>query len=133
LLQLSCNRGRIVPPAILRKAYLIFAVAEPGLTTAIPVLTSIVPVRAGTALMFAFAIQTGINHGWLNKNKFGAAVDKASKAINAPIDRERNIREICVGTGQMNDIEFCLKRPRTPGDLHGQASFLQLVVELNKK
>jgi rhamnogalacturonyl hydrolase YesR len=79
--------------------------------------------------MFAFAIQAGIDHGWLNKKRFGAAVDKAWKAINAHIDREGNIREICVGTGQMNDIEFYLKRPRTLGDLHGQAPFLWLAVE----
>jgi unsaturated rhamnogalacturonyl hydrolase len=83
--------------------------------------------------MFAFSIQTGINHGWLNKKRFAAAADKAWNALCAHVDREGNIREICVGTGQMNDIEFYLKRPRTLGDLHGQAPFLWLAVERMKK
>ncbi len=82
--------------------------------------------------MFAFAIQTGIDHGWLNKKRFGVAVDKAWNALSAHLDRGGNIREICVGTGQQDDIEFYLKRPRTLGDLHGQAPFLWLAVERMK-
>jgi rhamnogalacturonyl hydrolase YesR len=85
--------------------------------------------ESSCSAMFAFSIQTGIDHGWLNKKRFSAAVEKAWKAVNAHIDREGNIREICIGTGQMNDIEFYLKRPRTLGDLHGQAPFLWLAVE----
>ena len=39
-------------------------------------------------------------------------------------------REVCVGTGKENDLEFYLKRPRVDGDLHGQAPFLWLATEL---
>lgn len=83
--------------------------------------------------MFAYAIQTGMDRGWLSKRRYGAAVDKAWKALSAHLDREGNMREICVGTGQQNDIEFYLKRPRTLGDLHGQAPFLWLAVARMKK
>ena len=79
--------------------------------------------------MFAYSIQKGVNNGWLNKKRFSGAADKAWKALCAHVDREGNIREICIGTGQQNDIEFYLKRPRTLGDLHGQAPFLWLAVE----
>jgi unsaturated rhamnogalacturonyl hydrolase len=82
--------------------------------------------------MFAFAMQAGVNNGWLDKKRFSATADKAWKALCAHVDREGNIREICVGTGQINDIEFYLKRPRTLGDLHGQAPFLWLAVERMK-
>jgi rhamnogalacturonyl hydrolase YesR len=82
--------------------------------------------------MFAFAMQTGIDHGWLKKKGFGGAVDKGWNALRAHLDRDGNVREICIGTGQVNDIEFYLKRPRTLGDLHGQAPFLWLAVERMK-
>jgi rhamnogalacturonyl hydrolase YesR len=79
--------------------------------------------------MFAYAIQSGIHNGWLDGKLYGPAAEKAWKALCAHVDREGNIREICVGTGQMDDIEFYLKRPRTLGDLHGQAPFLWLAAE----
>ena len=79
--------------------------------------------------MFAYAMQVGIDNGWIDKAAFRPAAEKAWKALCAHVDREGNIREICVGTGQMDDIEFYLKRPRTLGDFHGQAPFLWLAAE----
>jgi len=77
--------------------------------------------------MFAYAMSVGVKNGWLDKKEYGPAVDKAWKALCAHIDRNGNLREICIGTGQEDDIEFYLKRPRTLGDLHGQAPVLWLV------
>ena len=79
--------------------------------------------------MFAYAMQVGVNNGWLESARYGSAADKAWKALCAHVDREGNIREICIGTGKTDDIEFYLKRPRTLGDLHGQAPFLWLAAE----
>jgi len=77
--------------------------------------------------MFAYAMTVGVDKGWLNRAEYQPAVEKAWKALCAHVDRDGNIREICVGTGQQDDIEFYLKRPRTLGDFHGQAPFLWLV------
>lgn len=77
--------------------------------------------------MFAYAMTVGVHNGWLDKADYLPAVEKAWKALCAHVDRKGNIREICVGTGQQDDIEFYLKRPRTLGDFHGQAPFLWLV------
>lgn len=79
--------------------------------------------------MFAYAMTMGVNHGWLEKASYGPAIEKAWRALCAHVDREGNVREICVGTGQMDDIEFYLKRPRTLGDFHGQAPLLWLISE----
>lgn len=79
--------------------------------------------------MFAYAMSVGVNQGWLDKAAYGPAVEKATRALCAHVDRAGRIREICIGTGQQDDIEFYLNRPRTLGDFHGQAPFLWLVAE----
>ena len=83
--------------------------------------------------MFAYAMTVGVDNGWLNKKDYGPAVEKAWKALCAHVDRDGNIREICIGTGQTDDIEFYLKRPRTLGDFHGQAPFLWLTSQRLEK
>lgn len=77
--------------------------------------------------MFAYAMTAGVDNGWLEKDNYQPAVEKAWKALCAHVDRDGNVREICVGTGQQDDIEFYLKRPRTLGDFHGQAPVLWLI------
>jgi rhamnogalacturonyl hydrolase YesR len=79
--------------------------------------------------MFAYAMAAGVHQGWLGAAAYKAAVEKAWKALCAHVDRDGNLREICVGTGQTDDIEFYLKRPRTLGDFHGQAPVLWLINE----
>ncbi len=83
--------------------------------------------------MFAYAMTVGVDHGWLKSADYRPAVEKAWKGLCAHVDRDGNLREICVGTGQQDDIEFYLKRPRTLGDLHGQAPFLWLVSQRLEK
>lgn len=82
--------------------------------------------------MFAYAMASGIDHGLLDRDRFQPAVNKAWTALAAHIDREGNVREICVGTGKKNDLEYYLKRPRVDGDFHGQAPVLWLATELQK-
>jgi len=79
--------------------------------------------------MFAFAMSVGVNRGLLDAADYEPAVKKAEKALCAHVDRKGKIREICVGTGQQDDIEYYLNRPRTLGDFHGQAPFLWLITE----
>jgi unsaturated rhamnogalacturonyl hydrolase len=79
--------------------------------------------------MFAYATTVGVRQGWLDGAAYGPAVEKAWKALCAHVDRKGNVREICVGTGQTDDIEFYLNRPRTLGDFHGQAPVLWLIDE----
>ena len=80
--------------------------------------------------MFTYAMITGIKYGWLRGDEYRLAVQKAWDALCAHLDREANLREICAGTGQQNDIEYYLKRPRVLGDLHGQGPLLWCVCEL---
>jgi rhamnogalacturonyl hydrolase YesR len=80
--------------------------------------------------MFTYAITVGINNGWLERKVYSPVVKKAWAAITAHIDSKGNVREICVGTGKRNDLEYYLARPRQSGDFHGQAPVLWLASEL---
>jgi unsaturated rhamnogalacturonyl hydrolase len=86
--------------------------------------------ESSSTAMFAYAMAVGVNRGWLDTPEYRKAVEEAWKALSAHIDRAGKVREICVGTGQMNDIEYYLKRPRNEGDFHGQAPVLWLISEL---
>lgn len=79
--------------------------------------------------MFAYAMTVGYKNGWLDHAEYGPAVEKAWKALCAHVDPMGNIREICIGTGWGDSLDYYLKRPRDLGDLHGQAPFLWLAAE----
>lgn len=83
--------------------------------------------------MFAYAMAVGVHHGWLNESQYGPAVEKALNALCAHVDRKGNVRDVCAGTGQQDDIEFYLNRPRLLGDFHGQAPVLWLISETISK
>ena len=80
--------------------------------------------------MFAYAMAVGVNRGVLDADEYGPAVAKAWEALCWHVNRDGNIRDVCVGTGQQDDVEFYLNRPRVKGDFHGQAPFLWLAAEL---
>jgi unsaturated rhamnogalacturonyl hydrolase len=87
-------------------------------------------VESSCTAMFAYAMAAGIRNGWLEEADYRPAVEKAWAALAAHVDREGNVREICVGTGKENDLEYYLKRPRQIGDFHGQAPVLWLISEI---
>lgn len=83
--------------------------------------------------MFTFAFVTGVKHGWLDEKTYGPAARQAWLALVAQLDAEANLREVCVGTDKADKVVgpdlkaqaiFYHDRPRTAGDLHGQAPML---------
>lgn len=74
--------------------------------------------------MFAFAFITGVREGWLDAERYGPAARKAWIALTEYLDENADIREVCVGTGTKNDLQYYLDRPRSVGDFHGQAPVL---------
>jgi rhamnogalacturonyl hydrolase YesR len=81
------------------------------------------PETSGTA-MFAFGMVTGVKSGWLDEKTYGPAARKAWLALVGFLDENANLREVCIGTDKGFDEAFYLNRPRTAGDLHGQAPML---------
>jgi unsaturated rhamnogalacturonyl hydrolase len=90
------------------------------------------PETSGSA-MFTFAFVTGVKHGWLDEKTYGPAARKAWLALVGYLDKDANIREVCVGTDKADKVvgpdlaaqlKFYNGRPRAVGDLHGQAPML---------
>jgi unsaturated rhamnogalacturonyl hydrolase len=74
--------------------------------------------------MFTFAFISGVKNGWLPAETYGPAARKAWIALTSYIDDKAEVREVCVGTNKENSREFYMNRPRTTGDMHGQAPLL---------
>lgn len=74
--------------------------------------------------MFAFAMVTGVKNGWLDEKTYGPAARKAWLALVGMLDKDGNLREVCVGTDKGFSEQFYLERPRTAGDLHGQSPMM---------
>ena len=74
--------------------------------------------------MFTYAMIVGVKHGWLNEADYGDCARRGWIALCEKIDGQGNLHDICVGTNQSKDKQFYLDRPRSIGDLHGQAPLL---------
>ena len=86
--------------------------------------------ESSSTAMFTFAFVTGVNEGWLNEATYAPAARKAWLALITYIDDAGDVREVCVGTGTKNDLQYYLDRPRAVGDFHGQAPLLWTVAAL---
>jgi len=81
------------------------------------------PETSGTG-MFAFALVTGVTHGWLDAGSCGPAARRAWLGLARQVDPQGDVRAVCAGTAKGNSIQYYLERPRIIGDLHGQAPML---------
>ncbi len=90
------------------------------------------PETSGTG-MFAYAVITGVQQGWLNAAEYVPAARKAWLAMVSYIDERNNVTEVCVGTGKKNDKQYYHDRPRNAGDFHGQAPYLWCAAALMAK
>ncbi len=58
------------------------------------------------------------------RGDMAVAPGAAGLRLCGKIDAQGNLEDICVGTNQSRDKQFYLDRPRSTGDLHGQAPVL---------
>ena len=86
--------------------------------------------ESSATAMFAFALKIGVDKGILQDECFTFAYKKAWQALAGRINDEGALSGICVGTGQSTDIQYYLERPKTTGDLHGQAPVLWFAASL---
>lgn len=87
------------------------------------------PETSGSA-MFAYAMITGVKHGWLNEEEYLPVARKAWMALVPFINNEGDVTEVCIGTNKLNDKQYYYDRPRITGDFHGQAPYLWCVYAL---
>lgn len=80
--------------------------------------------------MFGYAFTVGVKKGILPRDKFEPAYQKAWQALVKYINKDGQISDVCVGTGQSKDINYYLNRPKVTGDFHGQAPALWFAYSL---
>ena len=83
--------------------------------------------------MFGYAMVLGVKKGILKEKKYTEAYQKAWLSLCNYINENGKITDVCVGTGQENDIDYYLNRPKTIGDFHGQAPLLWFAWSLISK
>jgi len=74
--------------------------------------------------MFTYAFVTGVKDGWLAEETYGPAARKAWIALTGYLTPDAELREVCVGTGKKDSLQYYLERPRVTGDAHGQEAVL---------
>ena len=74
--------------------------------------------------MFTYALIIGVKQGWLDAATYGDVARRGWLALSSKVDAAGNLHDICVGTNQSKDKQFYLDRPRSIGDLHGEAPVL---------
>ena len=80
--------------------------------------------ESSSSAMFAYALISGVKHGWLEEEKYGPAARKAWIAVAGYVDQNADVTNVCEGTGKNNDYAYYLARKRRTGDFHGQAPVL---------
>ncbi len=86
--------------------------------------------ETSSTAMFGYAMSVGVKLGLLPEEPYKSAYMKAWERLFGYLNDEGKIREVCVGTGQSQDVNFYLTRPRVTGDLHGQAPLLWFACSL---
>lgn len=86
--------------------------------------------ETSSTAMFGFAMTVGVKKGLLPEEPYKGACYKAWNSLTGYINEDGKVRDVCVGTGQSTDIQYYLTRPRTTGDLHGQAPILWFAYSL---
>jgi unsaturated rhamnogalacturonyl hydrolase len=78
--------------------------------------------------MFLFAMSTGVRMGWLPENEYLPVIERGWRALATYVNANGEVSDICIGTGEGSNIDHYLNRPRSTGDLHGQAAVIWAAV-----
>ncbi len=85
--------------------------------------------------IFVYCISRGVINGWLDRS-FAEAALKGWKAIRmGQISENHELRNVCVGTGIGDDLDFYLNRRKVDGEIHGTGLLIETgmaIVELKK-
>lgn len=74
--------------------------------------------------MFIYALASGIDNGWLPKEKYMPNVVKGWEALAGYVNKKGKTRNVCIATNAKNSERHYLKRWKLTGDYHGQAAVL---------
>jgi unsaturated rhamnogalacturonyl hydrolase len=80
--------------------------------------------------MIGWAMQRAIRRGWIAKDEYQPAVDRAWQAILERTSPEGNLVNVCTGTGKQKTLQDYFDRPAINGrDDRGGAMGMMFAVE----
>lgn len=80
--------------------------------------------------MLGFAMQRGVNRGWLPKEQFATAIDNAWNAVLIRTGANGHLLDVCTGTGKQKDLQGFFDREAILGiDERGGAMVLTFTIE----
>ena len=81
--------------------------------------------------MIAFAMSRGIKSGWVEREKYAAAIEKAWYGIRARVAADGGLIDVCTGTGKQANLKAYFDRTAILGpDPRGGAMALLIATEL---
>jgi rhamnogalacturonyl hydrolase YesR len=81
--------------------------------------------------MIGFAMQRGIQRGWLSRDEYQPSVDRAWRAIKERTSVDGKLVNVCTGTGKQKTLQAYFDRPAINGrDDRGGAMGMLFAVEL---
>jgi rhamnogalacturonyl hydrolase YesR len=80
--------------------------------------------ETSASAMFGYAVAVGVKECLLSEDEFAPIYQKAWLALVEYVTEAGKVSDVCVGTGQSDELDFYLARPKAIGDLHGQAPML---------
>lgn len=86
--------------------------------------------ETSSTAMFGYAMLQGVKHEILTDARYEESYQKAWLALTDYVTPAGQVTDVCVGTGQQNNREYYLNRPRSTGDYHGQAPMLWFAATL---
>lgn len=91
--------------------------------------------ESSATAMFGFAMAVGVERKILKSRQYKNAYEKAWRGLAKRVNEKGQLSDICVGTGQSQDVNYYLSRPSVAGDFHGQAPllwFAQKIIQIEK-
>ncbi|MFC1484225.1 glycoside hydrolase family 88 protein [Candidatus Neomarinimicrobiota bacterium] len=86
--------------------------------------------ETSASAMFGYALSVGVRQGLLSDPGYTKAYQKAWLSLVEYVNEEGRVIDVCVGTGKGDSVQYYLDRPRSIGDLHGQAPMLWFAYSL---
>lgn len=74
--------------------------------------------------MFLYGLISGVDHGWLPKEKYQSVIEKGWEALASYVNEKGEAMNVCIGTNAKNNKKHYLNRMKTDGNFHGQAAVL---------
>lgn len=88
-------------------------------------------LESSCTAMFVYSIAKAVNKGWIDP-RYMSIAKNGWQGLNAKIQADGQVQDICIGTGISEDIKFYYDRPVKLNDIHGLGAIMLAGIEMMK-